>query len=119
MQRLIEDTAPWILILMVLSRSASIVVELRSSPKTSNLNFSLFALPMIRATKCVRLQARGLRFQSTTVRSLLKGDEVGKSVKVTGWIHSKRKHGKAIFLDVVDGSSHDHVQVVTHSLSAK
>lgn len=31
--------------------------------------------------------------------------EIGKSVKICGWVHTRRDHGKIIFLDIIDRSA--------------
>lgn len=42
---------------------------------------------------------------------------IGKEVKLQGWVHSRRDHGKIIFLDVRDRSGL--VQVVTHDVDVR
>lgn len=62
--------------------------------------------------RCLHLQLRGVRLKSTSIKSLLKESEIGKDVTVTGWVTRRRKLKHALFLDVNDGSTFQHLQVV-------
>ena len=69
--------------------------------------------PMIRTCpRCLRVQFRGVRRHSTSVKGLLTETQVGKDVTVTGWINHKRKLKNATFLDITDGSTFQTLQVV-------
>ena len=60
----------------------------------------------------LRIESRGIRRQSTSVRAVLTTKELGKDVKITGWINHKRKLKNATFLDITDGSCYKSLQVV-------
>ena len=78
----------------------------------SNLLITNFS-PMIRTCqRCVYLQWKGIRQQSTSVKDLLADKTTGKDVTITGWINHKRKLKNATFLDITDGSTYQSVQVV-------
>ena len=62
--------------------------------------------------RCLRVQLRGARLKSTSIKSLLKESEIGKDVTVTGWVTRRRKLKHALFVDVNDGSTFQRLQVV-------
>ena len=62
--------------------------------------------------RCLRVQLRGVRLKSTSIKTLLKECEIGKDVTVTGWVTRRRKLKHALFLDVNDGSTFQRLQVV-------
>jgi len=64
--------------------------------------------------RCLRLDLRSIRRQSTSVKRLLAEKDVGKSVTVSGWINHRRKLKNATFLDIADGSTFQTLQAVAN-----
>lgn len=56
--------------------------------------------------------AGGKRFQSTKLIADIGPEDVGKSVRVRGWITAKRSMKSTIFLDINDGSGTQNLQVL-------